>query len=372
MESLTYLVKGIILASNKSSHFKLPLEKSDIPFFLDMITGISLLNSDRIAPLWPLICEYFVTLFSNSTGNLLKKTIANFFLLCNSLISNQLIDEISRSLELLHRIHESARTEQINEKISLGIAKILEGNIMHIRGRPNWYIWISFMEYNPATMPIIPYTKFKMLTSIITPSMGSNTSFVCKENYALCLTHIIPYIKSPDTELSLKGIQLLFQLFCRAKEVFGFTISAKRTSFDGSDFAIVDEAWKDYWHPALSHLFILSRDSRSHIRESALIELHRASLHSSLYNMYPTHWMVYFEKLLFPLLSDFVGTSDTSTFTVEQVEAMRSYGVQLLSKVFLQHLSTITSLPWNDFKALWMKILHIVSLYMNESKENSV
>jgi hypothetical protein len=54
-------------------------------------------------------------------------------------------------------------------------------------------------------MPIIPYTKFKMLTSIITPSMGSNISFVCKDNFAQCLTHVIPYTKSPDMELSLKG-----------------------------------------------------------------------------------------------------------------------------------------------------------------------
>jgi hypothetical protein len=59
-------------------------------------------------------------------------------------------------------------------------------------------------------------------------------------------------------------------------------------------------------------------------------------------------------------------------FTVEQVEALRAYGIQLLSKVFLQHLSTIALLPWTEFKALWMKILHIVSLYTNESKENSV
>jgi hypothetical protein len=90
---------------------------------------------------------------------------------------------------------------------------------------------------------------------------------------------------------------LLYQLFCRVKDVFALSESSKRVSFDESDFSSVDEAWRDHWHPALSHLFLLCRDPRSHVRESALIELQRASLHSSLYNMYPAHWMLYFDKV---------------------------------------------------------------------------
>jgi len=163
----------------------------------------------------------------------------------------------------------------------------------------------------------------------------------------------------------------MHNLFSAVREIYGFPLLLPKTNkFEEDKFPPVEEAWQEYWKPTMIALGSLCRDSRPAVRDLAFIELQRAALNPAMYTIYPVHWNSFFDKVLFPLLTEYITPKEIRVDRLEQLEMLRLHGVQHLSKVFLQHLPTLGSLPWQDFKSLWMKILHIISMYMNESSEN--
>lgn len=52
------------------------------------------------------------------------------------------------------------------------------------------------------------------------------------------------------------------------------------------------------------------------------------------------------------------------------MEELRLHGIQLFSKAFLQYLQDLSHVSAAEFKSMWIKVLHIISLFMNESSEN--
>lgn len=84
-------------------------------------------------------------------------------------------------------------------------------------------------------------------------------------------------------------------------------------------------------------------DRRSHIRTSALTNLQRALLFHDLQTLSSAEWEAAFTQVLFPMLSQLLTPSQPGERNA--MEEIRTRAATLLGKVFLQHLTPLTTLP---------------------------
>ncbi|XP_020564943.1 Golgi-specific brefeldin A-resistance guanine nucleotide exchange factor 1 isoform X3 [Oryzias latipes] len=119
--------------------------------------------------------------------------------------------------------------------------------------------------------------------------------------------------------------------------------------------------WTSCWCPLLQGIAWLCCDARRQVRMQALTYLQRALLVHDLQTLDATEWESCFNKVLFPLLTKLLDS--ISPADVGGMEETRMRACTLLSKVFLQHLSPLLSLP--TFAALWLTILDFMDKYMH-------
>uniref|UniRef100_A0A1A7X3N0 Golgi-specific brefeldin A-resistance guanine nucleotide exchange factor 1 n=1 Tax=Iconisemion striatum TaxID=60296 RepID=A0A1A7X3N0_9TELE len=119
--------------------------------------------------------------------------------------------------------------------------------------------------------------------------------------------------------------------------------------------------WTSCWCPLLQGIAWLCCDARRQVRMQALTYLQRALLVHDLQTLDATEWESCFNKVLFPLLTKLL--ENISPADVGGMEETRMRACTLLSKVFLQHLSPLLSLP--TFAALWLTILDFMDKYMH-------
>ncbi|KAK7901666.1 hypothetical protein WMY93_018435 [Mugilogobius chulae] len=119
--------------------------------------------------------------------------------------------------------------------------------------------------------------------------------------------------------------------------------------------------WSSCWCPLLQGIAWLCTDARRQVRMQALTYLQRALLVHDLQTLDAAEWESCFNKVLFPLLTKLL--ENISPADVGGMEETRMRACTLLSKVFLQHLSPLLSLP--TFAALWLTILDFMDKYMH-------
>ncbi|XP_035988037.1 Golgi-specific brefeldin A-resistance guanine nucleotide exchange factor 1-like, partial [Fundulus heteroclitus] len=119
--------------------------------------------------------------------------------------------------------------------------------------------------------------------------------------------------------------------------------------------------WTSCWCPLLQGIAWLCCDARRQVRMQALTYLQRALLVHDLQALDAAEWESCFNKVLFPLLTKLL--DNISPADVGGMEETRMRACTLLSKVFLQHLSPLLSLP--TFAALWLTILDFMDKYMH-------
>ena len=83
-------------------------------------------------------------------------------------------------------------------------------------------------------------------------------------------------------------------------------------------------------------------DRRSHIRTSALTSLQRALLFHDLQTLSSSEWEAAFTHVLFPMLDQLLIPSQPGERTA--MEETRTRAATLLGKVYLQHLTPLTTL----------------------------
>lgn len=73
--------------------------------------------------------------------------------------------------------------------------------------------------------------------------------------------------------------------------------------------------------------------------------------------------ILYYNKVIFPLLENLLVSIDSLKFSPSKLEEIRIRAIALLSKTFLQYLSTITH-NLTNFTQLWINILKYMEIYM--------
>ncbi|OQR76705.1 Gbf1 protein [Tropilaelaps mercedesae] len=121
------------------------------------------------------------------------------------------------------------------------------------------------------------------------------------------------------------------------------------------------ELWTRCWCPLLQGMARLCCDTRKPVRAAALGYLQRALLVQDLQVLGADQWEACFHQVLFPLLQALL---ERQVFTEPAVADETRVRVNtLLSKVFLQHLSLLLTLP--TFTALWLTVLDFMDKFMH-------
>jgi len=126
-----------------------------------------------------------------------------------------------------------------------------------------------------------------------------------------------------------------------------------------------EELWDMAWCPVLQGMARLCCDSRATVRTQALTLLQRSLLVPDLQVLSPNQWEFAFLRVLFPMLRKLLemggGANGAPVRADQGREETKLRAAMMLSKVFLQHLGPLSSLP--TFSALWLTILDLVGQF---------
>ncbi|XP_068584140.1 Golgi-specific brefeldin A-resistance guanine nucleotide exchange factor 1 isoform X2 [Cebidichthys violaceus] len=163
--------------------------------------------------------------------------------------------------------------------------------------------------------------------------------------------------------VSLQLLDLMHTLHTRAASIYSSWAEEQRHLEAAGKKIEADSQtlWTSCWCPLLQGIAWLCCDARRQVRMQALTYLQRALLVHDLQTLDATEWESCFNKVLFPLLTKLL--DNISPADVGGMEETRMRACTLLSKVFLQHLSPLLSLP--TFAALWLTILDFMDKYMH-------
>ncbi|XP_076020136.1 Golgi-specific brefeldin A-resistance guanine nucleotide exchange factor 1 isoform X2 [Genypterus blacodes] len=163
--------------------------------------------------------------------------------------------------------------------------------------------------------------------------------------------------------VSLQLLDLMHTLHTRAASIYSSWAEEQRHLEAAGKKIEADSQtlWTSCWCPLLQGIAWLCCDARRQVRMQALTYLQRALLVHDLQTLDAAEWESCFNKVLFPLLTKLL--DNISPADVGGMEETRMRACTLLSKVFLQHLSPLLSLP--TFAALWLTILDFMDKYMH-------
>uniref|UniRef100_A0A672N1P4 Golgi-specific brefeldin A-resistance guanine nucleotide exchange factor 1 n=1 Tax=Sinocyclocheilus grahami TaxID=75366 RepID=A0A672N1P4_SINGR len=163
--------------------------------------------------------------------------------------------------------------------------------------------------------------------------------------------------------VSFQLLDLMHTLHTRAACIYSSWAEEQRHLKDAGRKIEADSQtlWSSCWCPLLQGMAWLCCDARRQVRMQALTYLQRALLVHDLQILDAVEWESCFNKVLFPLLTKLL--DNISPADVGGMEETRMRACTLLSKVFLQHLSPLLSLP--TFAALWLTILDFMDKYMH-------
>ncbi|KAI5108102.1 Golgi-specific brefeldin A-resistance guanine nucleotide exchange factor 1 isoform X1, partial [Silurus meridionalis] len=164
-------------------------------------------------------------------------------------------------------------------------------------------------------------------------------------------------------QVSQDLLDLMHTLHTRAASIYSSWAEEQRHLEAGGKKIEADSQtlWSSCWCPLLQGMAWLCCDARRQVRMQALTYLQRALLVHDLQTLDAVEWESCFNKVLFPLLTKLL--DNISPADVGGMEETRMRACTLLSKVFLQHLSPLLSLP--TFAALWLTILDFMDKYMH-------
>ncbi|XP_016928857.3 Golgi-specific brefeldin A-resistance guanine nucleotide exchange factor 1 isoform X1 [Drosophila suzukii] len=160
-------------------------------------------------------------------------------------------------------------------------------------------------------------------------------------------------------QLSIQLLDLMYTLYTRTAQIFRWWAE------EGCTVPQSAALWSPGWCPLLQGIARLAMDRRREVRTHAISCLQqRALLVHDLQTLSGTEWCSCFHQVLFPLLNELLPESSAAgQLDASLLEESRIRTATIMSKVFLQHLTTLIELG-NAFNELWLDILDYIERFM--------
>ncbi|XP_023032106.1 Golgi-specific brefeldin A-resistance guanine nucleotide exchange factor 1 isoform X2 [Drosophila willistoni] len=158
-------------------------------------------------------------------------------------------------------------------------------------------------------------------------------------------------------QLSIQLLDLMYTLYTRTAQIFRWWAE------EGCTVPQSAALWTPGWCPLLQGIARLAMDRRREVRTHAISCLQqRALLVHDLQTLSGTEWCSCFHQVLFPLLNELLPEREQS-LDASLLEESRIRTATIMSKVFLQHLTTLIELG-SAFNELWLDILDYIERFM--------
>eukprot|EP01125_Pyxidicula_operculata_P004048 TRINITY_DN1574_c0_g2_i2.p1 TRINITY_DN1574_c0_g2~~TRINITY_DN1574_c0_g2_i2.p1 ORF type:complete len:1525 (-),score=310.50 TRINITY_DN1574_c0_g2_i2:221-4261(-) len=355
-------------------------------FCTDLLTQVTIQNKQRLNLIWPKVKDHFEHVCIRVTDfDLVYRSVTDLMVIAMNIIS---LDDVRVSvLQTLVRLtlrefNSTHHSQKLHRKIAVGISQVLISNITNIKTSQEWELIVDLIKWMLQSDSTLK-DGFEVLYYIITtqptktnqksvPSSSNSSSisssssisinnktYISKDNFSflLELTNIV---------VNMKQHQENVQLTLKCLEMLQYVVSIVPTLVDISSGEENDEkdALQFYWIPTLQYLCTVCRDSRLEIQNHAMAALQRSLLAPELFLLSSASWVLIFEKVMFPLLTELLRAPTSSEAHMrDMVEEMRLRAASILCKTFLQYLSKI--IQYHDFNRIWIKILNFIEMYMN-------
>ncbi|XP_033250509.1 Golgi-specific brefeldin A-resistance guanine nucleotide exchange factor 1-like isoform X1 [Drosophila miranda] len=160
-------------------------------------------------------------------------------------------------------------------------------------------------------------------------------------------------------QLSIQLLDLMYTLYTRTAQIFRWWAE------EGCTVPQSAALWTPGWCPLLQGIARLAMDRRREVRTHAISCLQqRALLVHDLQTLSGAEWCSCFVQVLFPLLNELLPESSASgQLDAALLEESRIRTATIMSKVFLQHLTTLIELG-AAFNELWLDILDYIERFM--------
>jgi len=368
-DSLTYLAKALIHASTRTtkpsasstssssstatSPITAPVDEDVAVLCLELLIELTLRNRDRVALLWPFVHEHLESILSsNAFGPMLvQRAVIGILRVCVRMLHKQEVsDALLKSLALLTKL-EPQVADSLADRIAIGVLQIEQANAAYIRSASAWQTVFSILKSH-ARHPLASAYGIETLGFFM-----RDCAFLSIANIQPCVETAMAYAESPvgGHTRSMHALDLLH------------TLHHKLVAWkDGHLFRAHnndEEVWCEFWLLVLKAFRQLCKDPRGDVRDYSVFLLQRSLLSADVKELPPIAWLMCFNEVLFPLFSDLLQPYDLKTGPKPPgMEKTLQRALALLSKIFLQHLVHLSTLP--DFHLLWLQVLRFMERYM--------
>jgi hypothetical protein len=226
---------------------------------------------------------------------LLMRTLELLFLLVAELAPSgggAMAEELVSSLGALLSLDERV-ARQCGEHVVCGTKVVFERTSRVLRSAAAWETMLSLVASAAGDARAAPIGFAVLLRVVDADAIVTVENFVFVERAAFAFARSTAI----ESAMSIKALECLYRLHCRVRHV----LAIRDRVADPAVMALRDEAWRSYWLPLLRHLCAICTDTRTDVRNAAMMILQRALLGEDLLVLGPDGWYACFAEVLFPL-----------------------------------------------------------------------
>ncbi|XP_017837578.1 Golgi-specific brefeldin A-resistance guanine nucleotide exchange factor 1 isoform X2 [Drosophila busckii] len=205
-------------------------------------------------------------------------------------------------------------------------------------------------QQNARKLGVIASTSSGNLSTLASSDLGDASTPNAAEQEELAQRY---------EQLSIQLLDLMYTLYTRTAQIFRWWAE------EGCTVPQSAALWTPGWCPLLQGIARLAMDRRREVRTHAISCLQqRALLVHDLQTLTGNEWCSCFQQVLFPLLNELLPEQAAAAqLDASLLEESRIRTATIMSKVFLQHLTTLIELG-AAFNELWLEILDYIERFM--------
>jgi hypothetical protein len=201
-------------------------------------------------------------------------------------------EELVTSLGALLKLDERV-AQQFGEHVICGVRVVLERTSTVLRSAASWETLLSLIAGSADAARAAPIGFATLVRIVDSESLVTSDSFAFVERAAFAFARS----GAVESAMSIKALECLYRLHCRVRHV----LALRDRVANPASLALRNEAWRSYWLPLLRHLCAVCTDSRTDVRNAAMMILQRTLLGEDLLALGPEGWYACFAEVLFPL-----------------------------------------------------------------------
>jgi len=278
---------------------------------VDLLARLLLDNRARVARLglWAVARERLVSSLAEArrASPLSLRTLESLFLLVAELAPSGdggMAEELVTSLGALLKLDERV-AQQFGEHVICGVRVVLERTSTVLRSAASWETLLSLIAGSADVARAAPIGFATLVRIVDSESLVTSDSFAFVERAAFAFARS----GAVESAMSIKALECLYRLHCRVRHV----LALRDRVANPASLALRNEAWRSYWLPLLRHLCAVCTDSRTDVRNAAMMILQRTLLGEDLLALGPEGWYACFAEVLFPLSDVLLQSSSSSS-----------------------------------------------------------